>query len=207
MISSRGVNKTLARWAKRVAGAAGVRARRSGPENRFDAMEDSLRLLRDAGYGPRIVIDGGANVGRWTAMAARVFPDAQFHLIEPQPGCQPHLTNLDVPRREIHPVVVTRPGVSSVRLASIGHEGVGTGAFATPAAATFGPEMHVAEYPATTLDALFANRVTGADRVLFPSQSNGTITAHSSCRLSIFPKPTRSRTTRMKSPRVPRTVC
>lgn len=57
------------------------------PANRFDAMTDALLLLRDRGFNPRVVIDVGANVGTWTDLAKSVFPEARFHLVEPQTAC------------------------------------------------------------------------------------------------------------------------
>ena len=48
-------------------------------------MADSLELLRRAGYRPGVVIDCGANTGQWARLASAVFPESEYHLIEPQP--------------------------------------------------------------------------------------------------------------------------
>jgi FkbM family methyltransferase len=157
---------------KRIAAMLGLEVKRGGQPNRFDAMAASLRSLRAHGYIPRVVIDGGANVGAWTRLAAAVFPEAQFHLIEPQFGCQAELARLGQSRR-IHPVVITRPGVCSIPLASIRFDGLGTGAFAVKPGDKFGEEVHVADYPATTLDALFGDIVSEGDRTLMKLDLEG----------------------------------
>lgn len=56
----------------------GSAGRPIGEINRF--LED----LRARGFAARGIIDVGAHRGAWTAMAAEVFPDATFVLIEPQ---------------------------------------------------------------------------------------------------------------------------
>jgi FkbM family methyltransferase len=45
----------------------------------------SLRMLREAGYAPDIVVDIGAHNGDWTRMALLRFPEARFIMIEAQP--------------------------------------------------------------------------------------------------------------------------
>jgi len=55
--------------------------------NRFQAIEDCLESLRARHYLPQIVIDGGAHVGEFSLAAKRYFPDAAFHLFEPQQAC------------------------------------------------------------------------------------------------------------------------
>jgi FkbM family methyltransferase len=41
-----------------------------------------LAFLHDNGFSPNTIIDIGANVGDWTLMAASVFPDCEFLMIE-----------------------------------------------------------------------------------------------------------------------------
>ena len=81
------------------------------PANRFDAMGDMLRGLCRFGYEPRIVIDGGANMGEWTRLACRIFPVATFHLVEPQTACRPRLEEAASHLRSsrIHAVALTNP--------------------------------------------------------------------------------------------------
>lgn len=48
-------------------------------------LEGRLANLARAGFAPRRIIDAGAFRGDWTAAASRIFPEAKFLLIEPQP--------------------------------------------------------------------------------------------------------------------------
>lgn len=50
-----------------------------------------LENLRRAGFTPRKIIDAGAYRGEWTRLAQRIFPAADFLLIEPQPQLRPVL--------------------------------------------------------------------------------------------------------------------
>ena len=94
-------------------------------------MADTLRLMSTLGYAPRLVIDAGANLGQWSILASAIFPDARFHLIEPQPGCQARLSTFEAPRFSVYPVAVTGPGVSSVRMVSAAGAAADTGAHVT----------------------------------------------------------------------------
>lgn len=47
-------------------------------------MLAGLRMLRDRGVVPRMVIDGGACVGHWTVLLKNVFPETAVLMIEPQ---------------------------------------------------------------------------------------------------------------------------
>ncbi len=109
----------------------GYRVTRAGAANRFAAMDDALWLLRSWGYDPRVVIDGGANVGVFTQMARRIFPEAQFHLVEPQPACAPVLRGLAQrwPGVHFHQTALTRPQVRQVTLLGCGEGGGSTGAW------------------------------------------------------------------------------
>jgi len=118
------------------------------PLNRFDAFDDTLTHLRALGFAPDLVIDGGAHVGDFARLAARHFPDARFHLIEPQPACQPALAALG-PSFTIHAVALgtAADAAAGLRLASA--ETLNTGA-------------HIAEagqaVACATLDQLFASK-------------------------------------------------
>jgi FkbM family methyltransferase len=127
---------------KKLLKSCGCRISRA-PANRFDAITDTLELLHSYGYCPRVIIDAGANIGGWTRMARQIFPNAVYHLIEPQPGCAPDLAALaaEVLSAHVHAVALTRPGVRSVFMgrgdggtgAWIGEEGT-PGAVKVPAA-------------------------------------------------------------------------
>ncbi|MGH9370031.1 MAG: FkbM family methyltransferase [Vicinamibacterales bacterium] len=51
----------------------------------FEDDFDRLKLLKRLGFDPRVVLDVGASSGPWSVTCARVFPDAQYYLIEPLP--------------------------------------------------------------------------------------------------------------------------
>ncbi len=135
-------------------------------------MSEALEMMRQRGYAPRVVIDGGANLGQWATLASAVFPQAVFNLIEPQPRCQEHLrATLTPPRFHVHPFALTAPGVGRIRLASAGGEGISTGAFVTDR--EWAADVDILEAPATTLDELLADSVTAADRALLKLDLEG----------------------------------
>ncbi len=57
-----------------------------------------LEALKFDGYGPRTVLDVGANSGEFTKGFLRVFPDCVATLIEPNPYCEPELAELPYER-------------------------------------------------------------------------------------------------------------
>lgn len=57
-------------------------------------LNDRLENLRKAGFAPRQIIDAGAYKGNWSLAVARIFPEAEFLLIEPQAACAPLLQTL-----------------------------------------------------------------------------------------------------------------
>ena len=128
------------------------------PATRFNATDAALALLRRKGFQPDVVIDVGANRGQWTSLARETFPDATYHLIEPQHGCLSELRRMAdaSPRIHVHATAVTRPGVPAVVMIGGGDNRAGTGNFMPtgPAAAT---AHNPISYPSTTLDALFSD--------------------------------------------------
>jgi FkbM family methyltransferase len=50
--------------------------------------------MRGRGFAPRVIIDGGAHLGSFSTAARAIFPDAKFHLVEPQPPCHEPLRAL-----------------------------------------------------------------------------------------------------------------
>ena len=156
--------------ARRLADACGIALVRMGREHRFDAARTVLTHLKARGYHPRVVIDCGANRGQWSQMASRVFTAARFHLIEPQRGCHEALARFDRARFTVHPVAVTAHGRATVGMAGGGRAEDGTGAYVPRDAAA---SSTAATYPATTLDALFADAVTPADRALLKLDIEG----------------------------------
>lgn len=57
----------------------------------LDSMEGFLRFLRERGFRPTCVLDVGANETWWAKLAAGIFPEARFVLIEPQAELMPGL--------------------------------------------------------------------------------------------------------------------
>jgi FkbM family methyltransferase len=156
---------------RRMFEAAGLTIHR-WPANRFDGMRDALMLLRRSGFSPNVVIDCGANLGQWSRLALSVFPEATFHLIEPQPACTASLRGLarETGRAQVHAVAMTEPGVAEVRMIGGGDVGGGTGAWvARPGEAAIGEAI----CRATTLDELLAAEVTPADRCLLKLDLEG----------------------------------
>jgi FkbM family methyltransferase len=130
-------------------------------QNRFDAMEYSLGLLRSFGYRPQVVIDAGAHLGSFARTAARTFPGAEIHLIEPQRACHDALRALAGPFR-LHALALGCEAdvVNGLKLAVEG--GPSTGA-------------HISEQgepiPVSTLDRLF--KLGAMDRTLLKMDLQG----------------------------------
>ncbi len=132
-----------------------------GPANRFDAMPDTLRLLRQQGFAPAVVVDIGANVGTWTDMAHAVFAAREYHIVEPQTACHAALARFAPPRFIVHRLALTSEGAASVRMVGTGPDG-NTGAWVATAIV----QEPTVEFPATSLDELLTGRLTPADRPL-----------------------------------------
>ena len=145
--------------------AVGLRLTRYRPQGRYQALDESLEMMRNAGYLPRVVIDAGANIGLWTQMAFGIFPHAKFHLIEPQPVCVERLKELvkSLPQAYLHHVAVKEPGISSVRM--FGEDAGTTGAFVGQAGVHFADAKSWV-VSASTFDELLANQITPQDRAL-----------------------------------------
>jgi FkbM family methyltransferase len=128
------------------------------PPTRFNATDAALTLLRRSGFQPDVIIDVGANRGQWTSLARDTFPDATYHLVEPQHGCLPLLKQMAhaSPRIHVHGTAVTRPGVPTVVMIGGGDDHAGTGNF-IPAGPTATTGHEPISYPSTTLDALFGD--------------------------------------------------
>jgi len=144
---------------QRLAANAGFHVGRM-PPNRFEATEDVLKALKRRGLSPGVMIDVGANIGSWTRVARRLFPTAECHMIEPQPSCRQVLTDYQRADTQVHlhPVALTLPDVSEVRMTGAGT----TGASVTPQ----GGDDNVIRVPATSFDRLFGTIVTRDRRPL-----------------------------------------
>src|SRR6476620_8831345 len=62
--------------------------------NRFQTIEVCLRSAKERGFSPKVVIDGGAHLGAFSLAAKMIFPEAKFHLVEPQPVCSASLSRI-----------------------------------------------------------------------------------------------------------------
>ncbi len=152
---------------------AGLRVTRlARPANRFQAMEETLTLMRDAGYLPKLVLDCGANEGQWTRGVRSIFPKATYHLVEPQPACAENLAALMEESSGVvhHPFALTQSGVASVRMLGGGEEGRGTGNHVALPDESANDEQTL---PATTLDDLFTRHVAADDRTLLKLDLEG----------------------------------
>lgn len=146
----------------------GVHVSRTGAVNRFDAVEPCLRRMKGIGYEPQIVIDGGANHGQFYRRIEPIFPDAFYHLIEPQPECAASLLALvdERPKRvRFHGIALTTTARSVVKMIGRGPQGGGTGAFVTQAPESERADGQI-EVPATSLDELFRDQLSPEDRTL-----------------------------------------
>lgn len=136
------------------------------PANRFAIIGDVLASMRERGFAPGVVVDGGANRGQFFALARPVFPDAVFHLIEPQPACIPDLDALAAADRGdifVHCTALTEPGVDRVRMVGGGEGGGGVGNWVAKPTDDAPGEFHA---DATTLDELLDGRVRREDHAL-----------------------------------------
>ena len=85
---------TLKQVLKSILASTPYRVVRNKDANRFQAIEASLLCLRDRGFLPRVVLDGGAHLGAFSIATKQIFGGAKFHLIEPQLACLPLLRAL-----------------------------------------------------------------------------------------------------------------
>ncbi len=163
------VKSLLKRGSKRL----GYRITRWRAANRFQAVEDTLESLRRLGYAPRTIIDGGANKGQWAGLVLEVFPEARFHLVEPQPACRGALEQLAAkfPGVALHAVALTEPGIQEVTMLGVDATG-STGAFvATHDVRPTGAGAH--SVPATSLDQLLGPLLRKEDRPLLKLDLEG----------------------------------
>lgn len=136
-------------------------------------MEATLESLRKLGYAPRTVIDGGANKGQWAGMVLEVFPEARFHLVEPQPACRGALDQLAAkfPGVAVHAFALTEPGIETVTMVGVDATG-STGAFvATHDVGQTAVGAH--SIPATSLDQLLGPLLRKEDRSLLKLDLEG----------------------------------
>jgi FkbM family methyltransferase len=156
---------TMRSVAKRVARGFGLRVTRERPSNRFQAIDECLERMKKSGYEPAVVVDVGANHGQFHRLIQPLFPDARYHLIEPQPACASSLRRLTEmnDRVEYHALALTEPGIQSVRLLGGGASGGSTGAYVARSGEC---DPHEIVVQATTLDELLSKRIEHGQRAL-----------------------------------------
>ncbi len=134
--------------------------------NRFQAIETCLLSMKQRGFEPRVVIDGGAHLGWFSLATKSIFPDATFHLIEPQPACSASLRALCVAE-----------GFAFHECALAEREGqIGlTFALEPSSGAHIAQKLdeNASYVAAATLDALFGASVTKEDRPLLKLDLQG----------------------------------
>lgn len=161
----------IKRFAKAIVQRTPYRIQRARDLNRFSAVEECLASLAARGYAPRLVVDGGANVGDFTRAASAIFPAARVAMIEPQPACQQALAGLAAdPRYTLYPVALGRaPG--TLKLA-IDPAAVTTGAHIAPEHDGQSSEDLV-EIAVDTLDSILGENLPTSDRTLLKLDLQG----------------------------------
>lgn len=122
--------------------------------------------MKARGFSPKVVIDGGAHLGEFSTTVSAIFPQAKFHLIEPQPACLAHLRRLVRERGFVlHECALTdRPG----EIFLLDTKVPSTGAHVKPE-----PGLDTVSVPGNTLDALFGDSIRPSDRVLLKLDLQG----------------------------------
>ncbi|MGH9321057.1 MAG: FkbM family methyltransferase [Vicinamibacteria bacterium] len=147
---------------KRLAMSFGYRITRRASANRFQAIDECLLRMKQEGFKPDVILDVGANRGQFYRIAQPIYPEAFYHLIEPQPACGEALRELARSERvEYHPIALTEPGIESIRLLGVGDNGGSTGAYVGKPAEHDANEIAV---PATTLDSLLSEKLGKHER-------------------------------------------
>lgn len=103
----------MKRFAKAILTYTPYRIIRRTSANRFQAIDEALLALKNRGWSPDVIIDGGANVGAFSETMLKLFPAAMVHAIEPQPGCQADLKALArrwPSRLHLHFAALSAPG-------------------------------------------------------------------------------------------------
>lgn len=160
----------MKRLLKRIIGLTPYRVTRARDLNRFQAIDETLALIARRGFAPRVVIDGGANVGDFARLARRVFgAKPEIHLFEPQPACRSSLESLARdPCVHLHPIALGATDGGRLDLA-IDPLGVTTGAHVAPR----GGSGTTVSVDVATLDALFESSLDSDDRALLKLDLQG----------------------------------
>lgn len=161
----------IKKFAKAIVRRTPYRIRRARDLNRFSAIEESLASLAARGYAPRVIVDGGANVGDFTRAVSAIFPDARIAMIEPQPACQAALNALATDRPfTLYPVALgQKPGTLKLAIDPLA---VTTGAHIEPEFEGQATD-NLVEIAVETLDAILGTAHSKADRTLLKLDLQG----------------------------------
>lgn len=143
---------------------------RASDANRFQAIEETLYALKQRGYAPKVVADGGANVGDFALLAEGIFgSETKIHMFEPQPACFPALQALTHRLGFVH---------HTVALSSIGGQQLNFSIDPSPDVVSTG--AHVTDDTSSsisvqtaTLDDVFGSWLTSDDRMLLKLDLQG----------------------------------
>lgn len=86
------MKSTIKKTINRLLGQYGLQVVKKSPTGTASCM-DRIAHAAKIGYRPKCIIDGGAFKGQWTTAVHRIYPNAQFLVIEPNPNIQEHLRN------------------------------------------------------------------------------------------------------------------
>ena len=134
--------------------------------NRFQAIDVSLRNMKDRDFFPRVVIDGGAHLGSFSLATKQIFPGATFHLVEPQPACRVPLKALCAKEGFILHECALADHVGKIGLSRTTEPS--TGAHIVP-----NSDTETSIVSASTLDALLGQRISVHDRALLKLDLQG----------------------------------
>jgi FkbM family methyltransferase len=149
-------------------GRLGLRLSRARHEGEFTAMPDTLQRLAAAGYAPRVVLDVGANVGEWAALARQMFPAADLWCFEPQAACHPRLSArcAQLGRATVVPVALSDTDLDIGRMLGGGRDG-STGAWLGT------PNDEGEPVRVQRLDTVVGDRCSADDRVMLKLDVEG----------------------------------
>lgn len=162
----------LKRALKAVIKQSPYRLIRARDANRFQAVEECLISLRNRGFDPRVILDGGANVGAFARCATSIFKTAQVHLIEPQPACHDALTEFaQSDRYTFHPVAIGAD--RSLIDFGVDPDGITTGAHVIAGPNSESVDLQRIQVPVFRLDQLIGTKLIAEDRCLLKLDLQG----------------------------------
>lgn len=57
----------------------------SKKETRIPRVMDRLTNMKNHGFNPKVIIDGGAHLGKWSESMSGIYPNAEYLIVEPNP--------------------------------------------------------------------------------------------------------------------------